>query len=204
MARVTDRPPSFRSVSVRLLSLVALVVLAACGTESYQPTGRTGVAPHDPPASPKTSALPRFDGPQQGPCTRTGTSIAFGAVDAALGHRAIGIQLRNCSRKPVVVSGYPTVRVLDAQRRALPVRIEHGSSYMGRDPGPKRITLAPGKRLVSLISWSATVTQGKKADGEFVMIGPRPGDPPTTFGVWLDLGTTAEVSVIAWSADYLN
>lgn len=204
MARVTHRPPFFRPVSVLLLSLVAVVVLGACGTESYEPASQAGVKPHDPPASPKTSAMPRFNGPQQGPCTKTGTSIAIGAVDAALGHRALGIELRNCSRRPVVVNGYPAIRVLDAQRHALPVRVEHGSSYMGRDAGAKRITLAPGKRLVSLISWSATVTQGKKADGEFVTIEPRRGDPPTTFGVWLDLGTTAEVSVIAWSAAYLN
>lgn len=166
--------------------------------------GRTGVEPHDPPVSPKTSAKPRFNGPQQGSCTKAGTSVAIGAVDAALGHRAFGIELRNCSRRPFVVSGYPTVRVLDAQRRPLPVRVEHGSSYLGRDPGPKRITLAPGKRLVSQVSWSATVTDGDKAEGEFVRIGPRPGDPPTTFGVWLDLGTTAEVSVIAWSTAYLR
>lgn len=203
MARVIHRLPVLRSASV-LLTVVAVLVLAACGTESYQPLGQTGVEPHDPPASPKTSAIPRFNGPQQGPCTKAGTSVAIGAVDAALGHRALGIALRNCSRKPVVVSGYPTVRVLDAQRRALPVRVEHGSSYMGRDSGPKRITLAPGKRLVSLISWSATVTDGKLADGEFVAIEPTRGDPPTTFGVWLDLGTTAEVSLIAWSTHYLN
>lgn len=148
--------------------------------------------------------MPRFNGPQNGPCTKAGTSVAIGAVDAALGHRAFGIELCNCSRKPVVVDGYPTVKVLDAQRKPMPVRVERGSSYMGRDPGPKRITLAPGKRLVSLVAWSATVTDGKKGEGEFVTIQPRPGDPPTTFGVWLDLGTTGEVSVIAWSANYLN
>ena len=180
------------------------MILGACGSESYQPAGRAGVQPHDPPVSPKTSALPRFNGPQQGPCTRAGTSVAIGAVDAALGHRAFGIELRNCSREPVVVRGYPAVRVLDAQRGPLSVRVERGSSYMGRDPGPKRITLAPGKRLVSLMSWSATVTDGDKSEGEFVRIEPRPGDPPTTLGVWLDLGTTAEVSVIAWSTAYLR
>ena len=183
---------------------MAAFVLGACGTESYQPVGQTGVQPHDPPATPKTTAMPHFNGPQQGPCTKAGTAVSVGAVDAALGHRALGIQLRNCSREPIAIDGYPVVRVLDAQRKAFPVRIEHGSSYMGRDPGPKRITLAPGKRLVSLISWSATVTDGKKADGEFVTIQPAPGHPPTTFGVWLDLGTTAEVSVIAWSTEYLN
>ncbi|GAA4553655.1 DUF4232 domain-containing protein [Amycolatopsis samaneae] len=125
-------------------------------------------------------------------------------VEAALGHRAVVLTLTNHGEVTRTITGYPEVRVLDGNGRALDVLVKRDSSYMARDPGPKPVTLAPGGHLLAVVSWSNTVTDGDPSTGAAIAVAVAPGEPPRTLPVRTDLGTTGEVTVNAWAAELLH
>lgn len=175
-----------------LVAVVAVLVVSACGRgEEPQPT-----PPPPPPPAPVTTP--------ENPCTREGVSLTAGPVEAALGHRASVVTMVNCGTKSLRVEGYPAVAVLDAARKPMEITAEHGSSYMAKDPGARPQTLEPGQRLLSVLSWSNTVTAGKSAAGAFVTVTPVPGGEARTLPVDTDLGTTGKLTVIAWAPKLLN
>ncbi|GAA1972111.1 DUF4232 domain-containing protein [Amycolatopsis minnesotensis] len=140
----------------------------------------------------------------ENPCTREGVSLTAGPVEAALGHRASVVTMVNCGTKSLRVEGYPAVVLLDAARKPMTITIEHGVSYMARDPGPAPHTLEPGQHLLSVLSWSSTVTDGDSAAGSFVTVTPVPGGEARTLPVDTDLGTTGKLTVTAWAPKLLN
>ncbi|QWF81910.1 hypothetical protein HUW46_05345 [Amycolatopsis sp. CA-230715] len=110
----------------------------------------------------------------------------------------------NCGTKSLRVEGYPAVAVLDAARKPMEIAVEHGSSYMARDPGAQPQTLEPGQHLLSVLSWSNTVTAGESATGSFATVTPVPGGEARTLPVDTDLGTTGKLTVTAWAPKLLN
>jgi Domain of unknown function (DUF4232) len=117
------------------------------------------------------------------------------------------IQVRNCGRRSLVIDGYPVVKLLDTHRRQLAVTVKRDSSYMAIDTGPERYRLKPGRHLVSVIAWSATVTDPDPATevrGAYLVIASGNGQPFKTFKVDADLGTTTELDVVAWSSKLAN
>lgn len=111
--------------------------------------------------------------------------------------------MRNCGRRTLTFDGYMSVKLLDVQKRPIPVKVAHDTSYMAIDPGPKRIRLARGKRLVAVIAWSATVTDPdptRKVTATYLTITPSPGSPSTTFKADVDMGNTRKLELTAWSA----
>lgn len=126
--------------------------------------------------------------------------ITVGPVDAALGHRAVIVKLTNCHSAPITVNGYPAVIVLDAGRRPMKLTIAHGTSYMAIDPGPSRIRLTHGQSALAVIAWSNTVEVAEdNLTGTYLAIASHTGQPPVIWPVTTDVGTTAKLTLTAWS-----
>lgn len=116
-----------------------------------------------------------------GGCPASGLVVDMGPVEAALGHRAVGLTLTNCGSGPHRVDGYPSVQAVDENGDALPVKVNPGSSYFGNDKGPEEVMLAPGKTMRSLLVWVSTPTGGDLIEGDALEIAPAPGLEPRTF-----------------------
>ncbi|WP_326564915.1 DUF4232 domain-containing protein [Amycolatopsis rhabdoformis] len=127
--------------------------------------------------------------------------VSAGVVEAALGHRATVLTLTNNDTKSHTLDGYPVVRVLGGDGKPLEVKVSHGISYFSQDPGPKRLELKPHEKLLSVVSWSGTVTSGDKVTGEAVAVVAAPGEVEQTVPLETDLGTTGEIIVTAWLKD---
>ncbi|MEV4601236.1 DUF4232 domain-containing protein [Amycolatopsis sp. NPDC049253] len=127
--------------------------------------------------------------------------VAAGIVEAGLGHRGSVLTLTNNDTEAHTLNGYPTVRVLDGSGKPLDVQVHHDVSYFSPDPGPKSFTLAPHEKLMSVVSWSATVTSGEVTTGAAVAVVAAPGEPEQTVPLKTDLGTTGEITVTAWMKD---
>ncbi|WP_406016606.1 DUF4232 domain-containing protein [Streptomyces sp. NBC_00984] len=132
-------------------------------------------------------------------CPSSGVVVGMGEVEAALGHRAVGLTLTNCGSKPYRVHGYPSVRALDEAGDPLPVPVNPGSSYMGSDPGPKEVMLKPGETVRSLLAWVSTPTGGDLIEGDALEIAPAPGLEARTFPLkGSDVRLLDELNMTAW------
>nr|WP_319739320.1 MULTISPECIES: DUF4232 domain-containing protein [unclassified Streptomyces] len=164
--------------------------------EKLQP-GDLSTAP--PATGDVTSPAPPPSAAARADCPSSGVVVDMGEVQAALGHRAVGLTLTNCGSKPYRVDGYPSVRVLDDEGEPLPVKVNPGSSYMGTDPGPKEIMLKPGKSLHSLLAWVSTATGGDLIEGDALEIAPAPGLEARTFPLkGSDVRLLDELNMTAW------
>ncbi|MFI6308398.1 DUF4232 domain-containing protein [Amycolatopsis thailandensis] len=134
-------------------------------------------------------------------CLGTGVTVKSGPVEAALGHRAVVLTLTNCGTTPRTLTGYPEVRLLDREKRPMTVEVEHGTSYMAIDPGVSPQTVRPGGTLLSVVSWSNTVTAGSPEAGAYVTVAAAKGDPEQRITVDTDLGTTGKLTLTAWNAE---
>lgn len=134
-------------------------------------------------------------------CPSSGVVVGMGEIEAALGHRAVGLTLTNCGSKPYRVYGYPSVRALDEAGDPLPVPVNPGSSYMGNDPGPKEVMLKPGGTMRSLLAWVSTPTGGDLIEGDALEIAPAPGLQARTFPLkGNDVRLLDELNMTAWRA----
>ncbi|MFF2326104.1 MULTISPECIES: DUF4232 domain-containing protein [unclassified Streptomyces] len=135
-------------------------------------------------------------------CPASGVVVDMGEVQAALGHRAVGLTLTNCGSKPYRVDGYPSVRALDDAGDPLPVPVNPGSSYMGSDPGPKEVMLKPGQTVRSLLAWVSTPTGGDLIEGDALEVAPAPGLESRTFPLeGSDVRLLDELNMTAWRAE---
>ncbi|GAA2076588.1 DUF4232 domain-containing protein [Actinomadura alba] len=174
------------------LLLVTIAALSACFSEA-KPKAL------DPVRSPTTSSTPG--------CPASGVAITPAPVDAAMGLRAMRIDLLNCGTAPYTLQGYPAVRVLDADRRPLDVTVLDGTAKISRierfDGPPKRVTAAPGGHLAAVVVWRNSVTdvEVSAATGRYLEIAPADGRPAQTVTPegGIDLGTTGRLAVSAWT-----
>lgn len=171
--------------------LVGVALLAACGGTPPPPP------PPDPTPSPTATAT----------CPPSGVAIEVGEVEPAMGLRALGLRLTNCGTDPYTVNGYPAVRVLDAERKPIPVTVGNGSSPVSApdayDAPPKAVTLRPGESATARVLWRNTVTDSTvpAAEGSYLEIAPTAGEDAQTVAVegGIDLGTTGRLAVNAWA-----
>ncbi|WP_328701655.1 DUF4232 domain-containing protein [Amycolatopsis pittospori] len=160
-------------------------------------------------APPPAPVPPTVHTPTEGPvvpagCLDTGVTVSSGPVDAALGHRAVVLTLTNCGTAPRTLTGYPEVRLLDKEKQPMNVQVEHGTSYMAIDPGVAPQTVQPGGTLLSVVSWSNTVTVGSPEAGAYVTVAAAKGDPEQRITVDTDLGTTGKLTLTAWNPKIKN
>jgi hypothetical protein len=140
-------------------------------------------------------------------CPDSGAAVSTGVVDAAMGRRAVVVELVNCGAEPYRVDGYPDIAALDKDRDPLRLTITHDHPYTdaGRDQGPKPLTLAPGESVKSVLNWNNRLTSfDAVTEGAYLVVTPKEGEPPQTLPFRLDIGTSGELDVTAWARDLLR
>lgn len=184
-------PEPVSTVETRVPRPSAPVKAEKLETESPNPYGSL------PPATPKSTPFARPD--TKTDCSaHPGLVVRTGLVDAAMGLRAMGFTLTNCSGRPLALNGYPDLRVLDADRK--PVTPKATPSSYGKKPAP--VTLRSGETAQSSVIWRNTVTDSTVVAtvGEYLLIAPAAGDATQVVksGEMLDLGNTGKAEVTPW------
>jgi hypothetical protein len=173
----------------RFAPLIVVALLAGCGT------------PPPPPPVPLPTTTPS---PTYAPPPSSGLSLSVGQVEAGLGHRASVLTLTNRDARPRQVTGYPDLKILAGDGSSLEVTVEHRTSYFARDLGPQNVTLQQGEKVVAVLAWSATVTNGDKRAGAAISVVPAAGEPAQTQPLETDLGTTDSVQLSSWATKIGN
>lgn len=175
--------------TARLVAVGAtLALLAGCTDESPTPPAPTATA-----------------GPA---CPPSGVKLTAGQVEAASGLRAMRVEMVNCGSQPHTANGYPTLRVLDADRKPLDITVLQGtaqiSTITGFDGPPRPVTLAPGAGAAAVVVWRNTVTDANvpATTGTHLEVAPAAGQPGQVLSPegGVDLGTTGKIATSPWVA----
>ncbi|WP_027941366.1 DUF4232 domain-containing protein [Amycolatopsis taiwanensis] len=174
------------------LVFVGTALIAACSGPAPAPL------PATPSGSPASAAAA---------CPESGIRITAGAVDAAMGLRALGILLTNCGTRDYTANGYPAVRVLDADRKPLEVTVGNGSTPISApdsfDVQPVPVTLRPGDQVMARVLWRNTMTDSTAPamEGRYLEIAPAAGEPAQLVEPHggIDLGNTSRLAVNPWA-----
>ncbi|WP_344281812.1 DUF4232 domain-containing protein [Actinomadura napierensis] len=191
-----------RRTAVAAAALAAVLGAGACGSE---PGTASGVPPATGAATGGPSPAPTLASPTptpRTPCSAEGVSLSMDIPDAAMGLRAASVELRNCGKRPYKLNGYPALRVLDKNREPFDVRPIRGTHEV-KDPGPKPLTVAPGKSARFVIVWRNLVTESTTVavNGSYLEVRPAPGRPVLVLpsNGPLDLGNTGRLETTAWT-----
>ncbi|MEU8069567.1 DUF4232 domain-containing protein [Micromonospora sp. NPDC048169] len=191
-------------------ALTGVTLLAACAP-ARGPADRR--LPDPPPSAagvdPLTTVPPRPGAPTADPrpaatCSPEGIAITELGVSAAMGLRAMGLELVNCGDRPYELRGYPAVTLRDADGDPIRVRVIPGAAPItsGFDQPPTRIVLAPGERAGAALIWRNLVTDATvvATDGTELDVAPVAGRPayPVALDGPIDLGNTGRLGVSAW------
>ncbi|MYS86289.1 DUF4232 domain-containing protein [Embleya scabrispora] len=139
-------------------------------------------------------------------CPESGLRITAEEPDAAMGLRATSLTMVNCGDTTRTVTGYPGIRVLDAEQAALDVEIEPGAASIltmeNFQAEPRPVTLRPGERAISAVAWRNTVTDGAGAarNGRYLDVAPLPGQSRQQIAIpgGIDLGNTRRLGMGPW------
>jgi hypothetical protein len=193
-------PIEARHMPIRGLGLLltATALLTSCAPAP---------APNADPAPSGTNSVPAVTNSVPAGCPAPGVAIKAREVDAAMGLRAMPVDMVNCGTIPYTISGYPAVRVLDNDRKPLDVKVSNGTSSIalidGLDAAPKPVTLKPGEKVGAVLVWRNTVTDPTVTamNGTYLEIAPAGGQPPQTVTLngGIDLGNTGKLGVSAWA-----
>ncbi|MFI5851311.1 DUF4232 domain-containing protein [Micromonospora chalcea] len=186
-----------RKAAARIGLLTGATLLAGCAT-APAPAPVDGL-PSAPPR-PGAEAAP----PTTAACSPEGIRITGLGVSAAMGLRAMGLDLVNCGDRPYELRGYPAVTLRDADGDPIRVRIIPGAAPItsGFDDPPTRIVLAPGERAGAALIWRNLVTDATvvATAGTELDVAPSTGRPayPVALDGPIDLGNTGRLGVSAW------
>ncbi|WP_314412309.1 DUF4232 domain-containing protein [Streptomyces sp. DSM 40484] len=212
---IAIRPrPLRRAALVCLLVLTPVLGASGCGLSAEldresnperTPTP-TPSRPAPPPVSieplPSPAASepsPAVPGQQAEGCPESGLRFAADQGDAAMGLRAMGLDVTNCGDEPYELNGYPAVTVLDGSGEAFPgVRTVQGTDQVSmapEDPGPRPLTLAPGESAHAALYWRMNNTSGV-----YLRVAPKKGDDTVTVRppYPLDIGPENVLGTTAW------
>ncbi|MFG1870163.1 DUF4232 domain-containing protein [Micromonospora arborensis] len=176
--------------------VAAALVLGGCSDDHR---GQGGDPPYPPPAAPSSSPSVSVD-----PCPASGVRIRSTGGDAAMGLRALGIELINCGDQPYELNGYPVLHVFDEQREPIMLRVVNGAKEItsGFDQPPRKVTLAPNERATAVVLWRNLVTDSTvvATNGEYLTVAPSAGQPAEDVDPDgpVDLGNTGRIGVSAW------
>ncbi|MEU1685965.1 DUF4232 domain-containing protein [Micromonospora sp. NPDC005707] len=187
-----------RTAAARIGVLAGVTALAACapGPTPESASGRPGTPARPTPAA-STSPPPPA-------CSPEGIRITELGVSAAMGLRAMGLELVNCGDRPYVLRGYPVPSLRDTDRDPLAVQVIPGARPItsGFDQPPTRIVLRPGERASAALLWRNLVTDATvvASNGAYLDVAPLPGRPahPVELDGPIDLGNTGRLGVSAW------
>ncbi|MFY1618084.1 DUF4232 domain-containing protein [Micromonospora sp. WMMD736] len=192
----------FRNVSGRRVGVAAalLVTLSACVPRDHAGQGGDPTGPPPKPSSPAPSASAE----PVPTCPASGVRIRSTGGDAAMGLRALGLELVNCGDRPYRLDGYPTVWVLDERRKPIILSVVNGAQGItsGFDQPPQPITLQEGERAVATVLWRNLVTDSTvvATDGAYLSVAPAAGQPAEEVDPHgpVDVGNTGRIGVSAW------
>ncbi|WP_192583288.1 DUF4232 domain-containing protein [Streptomyces albicerus] len=207
---IAIRPRPVRSAALAG-PLVLLLVLGAsgCGLSAEldresnperkpTPTQTLAIVPPPPPsATPRPS--PAVPDQQAEDCPPSGLRFRADAGDAAMGLRAMGLDVTNCGDRPYKLNGYPDITVLDASGDPFPgVRTVEGTdevSMAPEDPGPRPLTLDPGETAHASLYWRMHAE-----DGVYLRVAPEKGQDTVTVRPPhpLDIGPENILGTTAW------
>lgn len=181
-------------------AIAAALLLAACTIDEHRNAGGdpTGPPPKPPSSTPSASVEPVVE------CPESGVRIRSTGGDAAMGLRALGLELVNCGDRPYRLNGYPTVWVLDEQRKPIILAVQNGAKDItsGYDQPPQPITLQKGERAVATVLWRNLVTDSTvvATDGAYLSVAPAAGQPAEEVDPHgpVDVGNTGRIGVSAW------
>jgi Protein of unknown function (DUF4232) len=127
------------------------------------PAGRTSPAP-----SPKTGATDRPPSTPPTPprCHTADLALEVGQADSGAGHTGLNLALVNTSTHRCRIYGYGGVQLLDAAGAALPTH----QARVG--PAPELMTLRPGQRAYSSVTWLHTPEAPPCSNASFLQIIP--------------------------------
>ncbi|MFI1582646.1 DUF4232 domain-containing protein [Embleya sp. NPDC020630] len=200
---------AWRAWSYGLLVSAVVVGMSGCGDTSGStthagkggsmsvPTAQESTGPSSAPTKPTTPAPPAD-------CPESGVRLTAEEPDAAMGLRAMTLTMANCGNAPRTVTGYPSLRVLDAHRAGLSVEIDPGAASIttmeSLQAKPRSVTLHPGEQAVSVVVWRNTVTAGSSQNALYLDVEPLPGQARQQIPVpgGIDLGTTARLGIGPW------
>ncbi|RLP91855.1 DUF4232 domain-containing protein [Micromonospora sp. BL4] len=137
-------------------------------------------------------------------CPASGIQIRSTGSDAAMGLRALGLELVNCGDRPYQLNGYPVLHLFDEQREPIMLRVVNGAKEItsGFDQPPRKVTLAPQERATAVVLWRNLVTDPTvvATNGEYLTVAPAAGQPAAEVDPDgpVDLGNTGRIGVSAW------
>ncbi|MEV6693421.1 DUF4232 domain-containing protein [Micromonospora sp. NPDC051196] len=192
-------------------ALATLVLLAGCapapgsgGVGAQATTDAPPSVPVTTPDTPPTRTEPSAGAGSPCPCPADGVRISHLGVSAAMGLRAIGLELVNCGSRPYRLHGYPELRLLDSDGNLIRVRVILGAKEItsGFDFPPRPLTLAPGEAAGATVLWRNLVDDPTvvATDAQRLEVAPTEGQPTQEVAIEgpIDLGNTNRVGVSAW------
>ncbi|MFF5053463.1 DUF4232 domain-containing protein [Micromonospora sp. NPDC000663] len=193
---------SLRTAARRRTSaaVAATLLLAACTPADHRGQGGdpTGPPPKSPSPTPSASVDPIAD------CPASGVRIRSTGGDAAMGLRALGLELVNCGDRPYRLNGYPVLWVLNEEREPIILRVVNGAGDItsGFDQPPQQLTLQKGERAVATVLWRNLVTDStvRATAGAYLRVAPSAGQPSEDVDPDgpIDVGNTGRIGVSAW------
>lgn len=193
-----------------LLGVLGLALLTGCGVRPLTPASGSTYTPFSL-LAPSGPALPELV------CSPEGVGFSVASTEAAMGLRVLTLEMVNCGTEPLVVNGYPTVRLFDADHEPITVTVGQGSAGVamveGFDAPPQEVVLRPWEKVRSSLLWRNLVTDAtvNATTAEFLEVASATGEPwqevpmvmPDPMGsgamtVDIDLGNTDTLGVEAW------
>ncbi|MEU5906419.1 DUF4232 domain-containing protein [Micromonospora sp. NPDC047527] len=175
-------------------ALAVVLLLGACTPGDHRGQGGDG----------RTAPSPSASGDPLAECPESGIRIRATGGDAAMGLRALGLELVNCGEQPYRLNGYPGLQVLDEERQPIVLRVVNGAKdiTMGFDQPPHEVTLRTGERATAVVLWRNLVTDSTvvATNGAYLMVAPAAGQPAQEVDPEgpIDLGNTGRIGVSAW------
>ncbi|MBM0278757.1 DUF4232 domain-containing protein [Micromonospora tarensis] len=180
----------------------AALLLGGCTSGDHQ--GQGGDPTYPPPTPPSSTASPSASTEPLAECPASGVRVRATGGDAAMGLRALGLELVNCGDRPYQLNGYPVPHVFDEQREPILLRVVNGAKEitLGFDQPPRQIILAAGERATAVLLWRNLVTDSTvvATTGEYLTVAPAAGQPADEVEPDgpIDLGNTGRIGVSAW------
>ncbi len=185
------------------MSMAGALLTGACAPSDGPPAPRAA-PPDQPTGVPRPGSTPSAVGVPETACPESGVRITSLGVSAAMGLRALGLELVNCGTRPYRLHGYPALRLRDGDGEPIPVRVVPGAKEItsGFDDPPRPLVLAPGEAAGAAVLWRNLVTDPTvvATNARHLAVAPAPGqhlqevDPHGG----IDLGNTGRIGVSAW------
>ncbi|MER5932324.1 DUF4232 domain-containing protein [Streptomyces sp. NPDC002054] len=201
------------------LAVVLVPVLAGCEAAPPPERAPRPTAPVALPSKPTTPATPgstptpgsaaKVPGAPGPECPEGGFLLSEDTGDSAMGLRVQNIRLANCGTAPLVLDGYPDLRLQDKDGAPVQVHVGKGANGVatgtGFDRPAQKVVLQPGEAASFGLLWRNLVTEvdTPAVNGWFLDVMPAPGRPRQVLKLEgpVDLGNTGKLGISPWTKE---